>query len=339
MKKLSLETLKTGAKKAAVTTSLVLVLASALVPTAHAEVLADNIIGDFEVAEDRGEIKSNEMLSIMDKFYGCDKQGNAFVVTDDVRKAIELSDILNSYFYDPVAFTNTTANEIVSLDVNQLYAEYTAAKDSKVEQNVLDFCANNLPNKPAIDAFVTFGAGNVAADLKACVANKVFDQLLSNGANVTFGPIVIANNEEFYCLVEVNGTLKKIYLQGETCDNIRNICVYLENTYNLAINNIAGSEEHDLSFMYNGIDIATGESAWLALPDDDKKDLIRAGLNLVTELNVAENYTVTTSSANTTIALSTADKEQLAAYGIAKRNSAKLEYMNLTKNNNKKLTK
>lgn len=340
MKKLSMEELKTGAKKVAATTSLVLVLAGALIPTAHAEVLADNIIGDIQITKDRSKIKSAEMISITNKFYGFDKKGHPFVVTDDVRKAIELSDLLNGFFYDSVLFTNTKASEIVNLNVNKLYASYEAAKESNVEQNVLDFCASNLVNKPAIDAFVTFGAGNVAADLKACIANKLCDSIVAKGNTVTFGPIIIANEKEFYALTVVNGQLKKIYLQGETWDNVRNICVYLENTYNYAINNIAGnSTEHDLSFMYNGVECMTNESAWLALPDDDKKDLVRAGLNLCADLSVAENYTVTTTGTTSKVILSSIEKETLAAYNVKGKTSAVVEYSTLTKAENKILSK
>lgn len=338
MEKLSMENFKTGAKRAVATLSLVAVLAGVLMPTAHAEVLADNIIGDFDVEEDRSEIKTNDMISIIEKFKGADEEGNAYVNLEDVEKAVELSDALNSFFFDPIAYTNTKASEVVSLDINGLHTAYKAAKDSKDEANIANFCNSNLTNKPAIDAFVTFGSGNVAENIKFGVANKVCEILINKGYNITFGPIVIANETELYCLAEINGELKRIQLQGETCDNIRNTCFYLENTYNLAISTISGSEGHDLSFMYNGIEVTTNESAWLSLPDDDKKDMVKAGLKLCKTLTEPETYTLTEAASNDSVALTDEEKALLELYGVSGK-TTKLGYISMTPVEAKTLTK
>lgn len=329
---LSKEQLKTGAKKALVATSLVLALVSSLTPVAYAEVNADNIIGDTETVEDRSVAKSNDMISIINRFKGIDLYGNPLVTVEDVKKAIELSNALNSFYYDQVAFTNTKPSEVTSLNVRRLYQTYNQSRNSGNPNAMANFCINNLTNKPAIDAFITFGAGNVADSLKACVATRLYSELTANGATVNFGPAIVINENEFYALAEVNGSLKKIVFLGEECEKIQNLYTYLESTYQTALNNIAGySDCHDLSFMYNGIEYTTNESAWLSLPDDDKKEMIQLGINYCEHALSAEEYTLTSTHTTQRVKPTDLDKEIFKAYSYQiKRNATlKIEYVSI----------
>ena len=53
---------KTGAKKAAAVVSMVLVLSSILTPVAYADVKAGDILGDYEINQDRNLIKINDKI-------------------------------------------------------------------------------------------------------------------------------------------------------------------------------------------------------------------------------------------------------------------------------------
>jgi hypothetical protein len=159
---------KTGAKKAAKIVTIVTALA--VLPTvATAAVPAENIIGDAQVAEDRSVIKTTDARDITKEFYGFNKYGNQTITMDEVRKAIELSDILNGYFFDPVLYTNTTKEEVLSLDIDKLYEEYIIARYNDQDRTA-EFCQRHLEDKPAIDAYVTFVCGTVSNNIQASVA-------------------------------------------------------------------------------------------------------------------------------------------------------------------------
>ena len=44
------------------------------------------------------------------------------------------------------------------------------------------------------------------------------------------------------------------------------------------------------TFLYNGVDISTGTSAWLALSDYEVKKALTDGLSLIDTLSNSENY-------------------------------------------------
>ncbi len=329
---------KTGAKKAAAVVSMVLVLSSILTPVAYADVKAGDILGDYEINQDRNLIKINDMTAIINLFEGIDEKGNPFVSISDVKKAVTLSDVLNSYYFDILLYTNTKPSELLSLDINRLYESYELANGNR--RNLDNYCARNLVNKPAVDAFLTLGCKRVSDTLKNGVAYQLCQKLISNGERITYGPVVVLNNNDFAVFVEVNGRLRKYSLTGETCDNIKEVCLSLDKTYNLAINNIAGySMEHDDSFMYNGVEVRTGESAWLSIPDDEKKETLKTAINLYENLSKGDYFTITTSNVGSSL-LGRPDAQILESYAYPKANSktlVSLKKVVITKVENKKL--
>lgn len=317
-KRMFLQQLKTGAKKALATTSLVAVLLGINVPVAYADVQVGNIVADTSISEDRSQVRQAEGDKMVVKFT-CDNEENVpYVTTESVVKACELSDVLNAYKLDFLLYTNTKASEVEKIDINALYDEYSAihALEGDVTQPTTEFCERNMVNKPAIDAYVTFGSQKVAESIKNGLAGRVCAGLEEAGKTVTFGPFVCTNETEIYALAEVDGQLQRINLVGEECENLKQMCCTLDNTYTKAISNIKGqSEEFENSFAYNGVEKTTGESAWLSLPDDTKKELIKQGAAISKKLTTGEEYAVTVTPAEINSPLSEADKNMLTLYG------------------------
>ncbi len=308
--------LKTGAKKALVTTSLVATLLGINIPTAYADVKVSNIVPDDSISMDRSQVRQAEKDKMVVKFT-CDNELNLpFVTPESVVKACELSDVLNNYKLDFLLYTNTKASEVENLNVDALYEEYSAISTLGDPTQLVAFCERNLVNKPAIDAYVTFGGQKVAEGIKNSLAGRLCAGLEAEGHMITFGPFVCANETEIYALAEIDGQLQKISLVGEDCENLRQMCNTLDSSYTKAINSISGqSDEFENCFVYNGVEKTTGESAWFSLPDDDKKALIRQGADISTKLTMGEEYSATIMPSDMMGTLSEADKNMLTLYG------------------------
>lgn len=282
--------LRTGAKIAATVTTLV--AAFMLTPTvANAEVPSDCIIGDLETTEDRTRTKIADSKEIIYLFDGFDRYGNQTITMDEIEKAIELSDILSNFFNDPVEYTNTKPSEVTNLDINSIYNYYLEVRDSSNPEDMYYFCINNLPNKPAIDAYITFSYGTVSNNIKKNLATQVEQIFTDLGYKITAESEVVCKKDEMYILVETNGRLQKVILSGDGYQELRDTCYSLDTTYQKAICNIAGTKkEHDDSFMYNGIDTISNESAWLSLPDDIKKSMLNGAILINDKLASLEYY-------------------------------------------------
>lgn len=308
---------KTGARKAVAIVTIV--AAFTVVPTlASAAVPAENIIGDAQVTEDRTPIKLQDAKEIKKEFYGFNKHGVQTITMDEVRKAIELSDILNGYFFDPVQYTNTTKEEVLNLDVDKLYEEYIIARYNEVDRTA-EFCANHLEDKPAIDAYVTFVCGTVANNIQASVADSVNAVITTEGFKMTANPKVIIENNSLYVILEVEGQTQLVELTGEYAADIVNICNALNYHYHTALNNLAGHSNHyENTFAYNGINQETGESVWLSFPDDTKQTNLETGIAIYEQLENSENFEITSADPGFRRELTKAEKEMLKSQGYDK---------------------
>ncbi len=303
---------KTGAKKVGAAVILTAVLFGNATK-AYASVPASNIIGDAQVQEDRTQIKLEEAYEIHENFTSFDKYGNPELEMDDVRKAIELSDVLNDYYFDPLYYTNTSAKEVLEVDIDGIYDKYTSATYYGKET---DFIVSNLTNKPAIDAYITFSCGTVSSCIKQEISKRVYEVLASTEDEITTYPTVAINNGRLYIVVGVNNEPKVIELVGEEAKKIVTICNSLDYHYYMAINSISGqSERYESSFAYNGIDSNTNESAWLSLPDDTKKANLTTGLVTYETLQTKEAYALHVEDPTETEKLSRSEKELLSALG------------------------
>lgn len=289
-KRLSEIDFKTGAKRALTAVTITAALVSASVPVAHAAVDVDRIVGEPFYSEDRTKTKIEESHDIYSHFYGFDRYGNQTITLDDVRKAIELSDVLNDYYFDLVEYTNTRVSEVTELDIEKLYDQYLVAKN-KGEKSLIRFCENNLYNKPAIDAFVTFSCGTVSNNIKKNVGDLVCAEAQTKSQKITASPRVVVKEEAMYVVIEVNGETQIFELAGDDIQEIIDICASLDSHYTIALDNIAGySDKYEDHFAYNGVDYVTEESAWLSFRNDDLQDELTTAMDLCDGLVYDETH-------------------------------------------------
>lgn len=324
--------LKTNAKRAILATSLVASLLVSAPTVAYASVPAENVIGDLQTTEDRTQIKKDDKTNIENRF------NTGTMSLSEVEQAIELSNLLNGYYFDVLNYTNTNVSELTSIDIVNLYYNYCIARDT---DNIPSFCLNNLYNKPACDGFITLSSRSVANEIRSSIASRVINNYVEKGYNVSSTYKVVATDTELYCVVKVNGTLRKVVITGPNTEDIINTLAYLDNLYRTAVNNIGGkSTSNDGTFMYNGIDKYTGSSVYLSLPDSDKKDTILHGVTMARELLDGEKITVDVSTEYYGT-LTSQEKKDLKALGYTSKSvsSATKTYLTLDKNINKVLTK
>ena len=284
---------KTGAKKVLATVVLTTVMLSQTISVAHAAVPAENIIGDLQVSEDRTSIKRQDAQDIFSYFYGFDAYGNQTISIEEIEKAIELSDVLNDYFFDSVIYTNTTKNEVLSLDIDAMYEDYTEATQD-YRYNDVEFCEANLENKPAIDAYITFACGTISNNLKSIIANKVNSVIATEGFKMTSNPKVLTMNNKLYVVLEIEGQAQVFEVTGTISNEIVSLCNTLDNHSQIALNNIGGySNEYENTFAYNGIDKYTNESVWLSFPDTEKQQEITKGIEYYKNILNDEEYNLT----------------------------------------------
>lgn len=309
---------KTGARKVAVGITLVVSLMVAGTTMAHAAVPAENIIGDAQLNEDRTRIKVDDSQDILLEFYGYNKYGRPTVSMTDIRKAIELSDVLNGYYFDAVEYTNTTKEEVLSLDIEKIYEEYLIAKYGK-EDKTAEFCSAHLEDKPAIDAYITFACGTVANNIQNTLAEKLNTIIAEEGQEMTLAPRTIVNNGSLYVIVEVNGQTQLIELTGLAAADMATMISNLDNHAKIALNNIAGtSSEYENTFAYNGVNKYTNESVWLSFPDDTKQERIEEGIQAYEGLEYGYGYELICENPEVSRELTKAEKQMLRDLGYDK---------------------
>ncbi len=329
----------TGAKKVALGVALVGALSLPLAQQAHAAVPASNILGDAQVGyETRIEIKQDDAQDIHAAFCSYDRYGNAIVDVDSIREAIELSNALNGYYYDELYFTNTNKKEVLGLDIEELHNDYEYAELRGREDK---FCANNMSSKPAIDAYITFSCGTVANGIKEQLSIVICARLTDEGYEITSTPRLTINNNRLYAVVGVDNDLRVIEIKGEQVPEIISTLVAINNTYNVSLNNIAGnSNAYESSFAYNGVDMYTGESVWLSLPDDTKKANLSTAVTLYESLCNDKDIILECSNPYDLDRPSKSEKTMLKnlGYTTSQANAARVQEITLTVLN-KNLTK
>lgn len=293
MGKISKERLLTGAKKAGKCISalaLATTLAFAIPTTAAAQVDVQNIIGEEQVSVDRSEIKRNEAMTMHQYFTGYDYYGDPHVYPEQIRQAIELSNALNAYNnYDANAYSNTRLGEVLGLDITGMYNEYVYDSQFGGQR----FGANNIGNKPAVDAYLNFSCGTISNNMKANLAQAVYTSLLNQGVNVTEYPSVRFINGKLFAMTAVDGYVTMIELKTRGFEEITNTCMALDHRYAVCFNNAAGiSREYFNSFCYNGIDAVTNESAWYSNGDDELKAMLSNALDLSERMDYSLNVNV-----------------------------------------------
>ena len=276
----------TGAKKAGRVLSILALattMAFANPMTAAAYVDASDVIGEEQLVYesdyygDRAEYKLIDAQDIDNFFRGYDRYGDRYVYPEQIRKAIEMSNVLNAYNnYDSYSYSNTTKVEVLGLDIDAMYRDFE--RDAKYGYR--HFCRQNIGNKPAIDAYLNFACGTISESIKTTIAENVYVDLLNQGyRNITM-PRIERLNDKLYAVLLIDGYYNIVEIKTRHLPELKNVCDELDGRYSMCLGNIAGtSSDYPNSFAYNGVDRVTGESAWLSLGDDYLKNYLLTALD------------------------------------------------------------
>lgn len=264
---------KTGAKAICAALSA-LVLISTPAVSAKADVPVENIIGDLNYDGDRTQDKEYEANQIESIF----NQDSSYVTNDRIRKAVELSSMLNNYYFSPIEYTNTRLGEVLNLDIDGLYGEYLDALNNG---DLDSFSKRSLFYKPAIDAYLVFSLGTINRRLENDIFDLAYDMLNSNGDIIRIEMISNIENNISFLVTHSDGREEIVSLKGEVMDRISSLYSHNQNIFDTTIANIGGYSNNFMDCLsYNGVDMDTDESAWLSLGSDDIRDSLTASTEI-----------------------------------------------------------
>ncbi len=275
-------------------TGAALIIAGMLSTPVYACVPQENIKGDLEYNVDRSAIKLSEANTLDNLFNNCTERQ---ISLEEIKKAIILSDALNEYYPGPTELSNTDLDEIVGLDINELYREYNRALKRGRENN---FCKEHIKELAAIDAFTLFSCRTVSNNLKNTIENRLAEIISSEGIIITVWPNVTINEFETFAIVGTNRGYIRYNLEGPVIDRVRNAYLFLNSQYNTAISNINGTSPYfDNAFVYNGVNSKTGMSVYLSFGDSERKDNLSEAMTLSDIISNPESIEISKVGATT----------------------------------------
>lgn len=248
--------------------------------TANAAVEPYAIVADqqYRGGANRQSIRNNDVSTIDNMFTNN-------VSLDKVSAAIELSDAINANVCFDVNYTNTNLSEVRNLQPTSLLSGLERARRNGTEWR---YCNNLHDELAAIDAYTMFGCKTVSEDMKEAIGEKVATIMRSYGMSVTKTKVVIDWNEA-YVLVSNSSSVVKVNLYGTFLDQVKGQILCLEDKYNTVTADMKGTGwRSENSFAYNGVNRHTGQSVWLSLGDDQRKAMLREGIDAVNTIKYGD---------------------------------------------------
>ena len=195
-------------------------------------------------------------------------RSDLFLKLEIIKKAVGLAFLLSSIWFGVMAMAYTLLiTSVISQIINSWpnkkllgYSYLEQLKDIFVSQIEMKI-ANALSNE----------------ELSSTICRVLKDE----GYKITSVPRLTINNGKLYAVVGLNTGLRVIEIKGEQVPEMITTILAMNNSYNVSLNNIGGySNAYESSFAYNGVDMYTGESVWLSLPDDTKKANLSNGISM-----------------------------------------------------------
>ena len=279
--------------------------------TANAAVDPCVIVSDQQYCgySNRSSIRSNDVKTIDNMFTNN-------VTLDNVKAAIELSDAVNCSVGWNVQNANTNLSEVRNLRPSSLLSGLERARWNGTEWN---YCNNLRDELAAIDAYTMFGCKTVSEEMKEAIGDKVASIMRSYGMSVTKTKVVFEWNEA-YVLVSNSSSVVKVNLYGNYLDEVKCKIVALEDKYNRVTADMKGTAcQTEPSFAYNGVNRHTGQSVWLSLGDDQRKAMLREGIDAVAQIKCSDGITFDCCDYYAGNKLSYAEKQALRNMGYTTR--------------------
>lgn len=279
--------------------------------TAQAAVEPYAIVADqqYHGISNRRSIRSNDVSTIDNKF-------SNYVTLADVSAAIELSDAICGQVCFDLNYANTNLKEVKNLQLTSLLSGLERARRYGTEWN---YCNNLHDELAAIDAYTMFGCKTVSQEMKKAIGDKVASIMRAYGMSVTKTEVVIEWNEA-YVLVSNYSSVVKVNLYGSYLDSIRSDIVVLEDKYDRVLADMKGTGcATENSFSYNGVDYRTGQSVWLSLGDDQRKAMLRNGIDTVSQIKNGDCITYECGDYYAGNKLSYQEKQELKKMGYTTR--------------------
>lgn len=255
---------------------------SMLAPTtAYAYVEGENIVRDedYHTMYRRQEIRDND-VEVIDRMFTED------VTIEEVLAAIEVSDAINSHYPGPNKYINTNLEEVTSLDVLDLKEDLNYAQVRNRERS---YCKSLREEMAAVDAYTLFGNRTVTSTIEKLVCAKVTQLFQGYGMNVKNCRLFIGEDYAF-ALVSNDKEVCKVNLTGEFFEQLKSLYLTMNGKYMMAVKDMKGIEtETENSFCYNGVNVTDGQSAWLSIGDDVRKEILREGITYLSLLEEDES--------------------------------------------------
>lgn len=307
------ENFKNSCKKTLCKVAVVGVLATSIVAPITAQAYVDpcTIVADqhYYGNSNRQSIRNSDVSTIDNMFTNN-------VSLEKVSAAIELSDAVNCQLGWNPQYANTNLREVKNLQPVSLLNGLERARRNGTQWT---YCNNLHDELAAIDAYTMFGCKTVSEEIKEAIGKKVAAEFRGYGMNVTKTKVVIECNEA-YVLLSNSSSVLKVNLYGSYLDEIRYNVTTLDDKYERVTNNMRYPYcEAEPSFVYNGVNRNNGQSVWLSLADDERKALLRSGIETVNFIKNTDSINVDCSNYYSKGSLNYYEKQALRDMGYTSR--------------------
>ncbi len=214
---------------------------------------------------------------------------------DTVSHAIELSDVLNSYYPSPNEYSNTTVKEIINVDINDIYNEYESI-DHTNDSAVASFCQGHLGDLAAIDGFTVCSQRAVSSEIIRALTDKIDDNFsikghpdLTKEPEVVIDPIAMDNGEQPFIIYNYETQLIKVMLSGTGMREIADAYIETNNEYQYLKAFLNGSaDEFSASFAEQGVDANREWTVFLSSGNDNRKEMLKEGIEVINKIKNGE---------------------------------------------------
>lgn len=241
-----------------------------------------------KMMEQRTEARLTESQELAD-YFAQSADGERL---ENIQKAIEIADKLEELAPDALEYLSTSKDEVLALDIPALYDEMQVAIINEDEEK---FKKEHISDLAALNAYNYFSTGTISETLTTRLYSPIIDYVASEGRDLYSIDGIGLNEEDSTIVIIITTDLgsETITFDGSLAKDISDVFKksydYYCNGLEVVSDNTYEPKEED-TFIYNGVDVTTGNSAWLVLNDANVKETLTDGLSLIETLNNQDAY-------------------------------------------------